>query len=148
MLSHGKRGSRHKLKHRRIFLNIRKYHFTVRVVEHWHRLSRESVESPSMAIFQSHLATVLGNHLWDRLTSGGHFIESPPSCEPCFCLFFTLFILQQGVILHLPFILCNFFLFYLLRKKRGRNHLDRRKARVQRKIRVHQKVIHSLKSCK
>ncbi|KFQ88236.1 hypothetical protein N337_01037, partial [Phoenicopterus ruber ruber] len=51
----------HKLKHRRFHLNIRKHFFTVRVTEHWHRLPREAVESPSLEIFKSHLEMVLGN---------------------------------------------------------------------------------------
>ena len=33
--------------------------FTVRVTEHWHRLPREVVESPSMKIFKTHLDAYL-----------------------------------------------------------------------------------------
>ncbi|KAK4830653.1 hypothetical protein QYF61_012533 [Mycteria americana] len=55
------RGNGHKLKHRRFPLNLRKHLFTVRVTEHWHRLPREVVESPSLEIFNSHLGMVLGN---------------------------------------------------------------------------------------
>ncbi|KAK4807097.1 hypothetical protein QYF61_018438 [Mycteria americana] len=57
------RGNRHKLKERRFRLNIRTYFFTARVTEHWHRLPRELVESPSLEIFKSHLDKVLGNHV-------------------------------------------------------------------------------------
>ena len=55
------RGNRHKLKHRRFPLNIRKHFFTVRVSEHWHRLPSEVVESPSLEIFKSLLDMGLGN---------------------------------------------------------------------------------------
>ncbi|KFP51113.1 hypothetical protein N323_02243, partial [Cathartes aura] len=52
--------SGHKLKHRRFPLNMRKHFVTVRVTEHWHRLPREAVDSPSLEIFKSRLDVVLG----------------------------------------------------------------------------------------
>ncbi|KFV80689.1 hypothetical protein N308_11097, partial [Struthio camelus australis] len=52
----------YKLKPRKFCLNMRK-NFTVRVTEHWNRLPREAVESPSLEIFQSHLDSILGNVL-------------------------------------------------------------------------------------
>ncbi|KAK4810524.1 hypothetical protein QYF61_004487 [Mycteria americana] len=54
---------RHKLKHRRFCLNIRKHFFTVRVTELWNMLPRELVESPSLEIFKSCLDMFLGNCL-------------------------------------------------------------------------------------
>ena len=36
----------------------------VRVTRHWHKLSSEVVEPPSLEIFKSHLDTVLGNLLY------------------------------------------------------------------------------------
>ena len=43
-----------KLVHRKFCTNVQK-NFTIRVMEHWHRLPREVVESPSMEIFKTHL---------------------------------------------------------------------------------------------
>lgn len=54
------RGEEHILKHRRLPLNVRKHFLTVRVTKHWHRLSREAVESPSI---KNLLDMVLGNQL-------------------------------------------------------------------------------------
>jgi len=53
------RGNGHKLKQRKIQLNMRKNFFPLRVTEHWHRLPREVVESPSLQISKTRLDKVL-----------------------------------------------------------------------------------------
>ena len=50
------RGSRHKLEDRISTQTRRK---TLRVPEDWHRLPRETVESPSLEIFKTHLDAFL-----------------------------------------------------------------------------------------
>ena len=52
-----------KLKHRKFHTNMWKNCFSVRVMEHWNRLTREVVVSPSMEIFN----TCLGAYLCDLL---------------------------------------------------------------------------------
>jgi len=53
------RGSGHKLKHRKFRLNMRKNFFPLRVTEHWHRLPRGVVDSPSLEIFKTRLCSLL-----------------------------------------------------------------------------------------
>jgi len=53
------RDNRHKLKHRKFPLNKRKNFLTLRMTEHWNRLPREVVESPTLEIFKTRLDGVL-----------------------------------------------------------------------------------------
>jgi len=53
------RGNGHKLKHRELQLNMGRNFFTLRVMEHWNRLLREAVDSPSLEIFKPRLDEVL-----------------------------------------------------------------------------------------
>jgi len=57
------RGKGQKLKQRKFQLNIRKRFFTVRMTEHWNKLSRKVVDSPSLEIFKTCLDKVLCNLL-------------------------------------------------------------------------------------
>ena len=57
--SNRRRGNRHKLKHMKIQLNMRKNFFTLRVMEPWNRLPGGVVESPSLETFKTHLDEVL-----------------------------------------------------------------------------------------
>jgi len=47
------RGNGHKLKHRKFCLNMKKNFFPLRVTEHWKRLPRGAVDSPSLEIFKT-----------------------------------------------------------------------------------------------
>jgi len=57
------RGNGHKLKHRKFRLNLRRNFFPLRVTEHWNRLPREVVDSPSLEIFKTRLDEFLCNLL-------------------------------------------------------------------------------------
>jgi len=53
------RGNGHKLKHKKFHLNTRKNFFMLRVMEHWNRLPRGAVDSPSLGILRTCLDEVL-----------------------------------------------------------------------------------------
>jgi len=61
--SERKRSNDKKLVHRKFLKNISKNLFTIRVTEHWNRLSREVVESHSTEIFKIFLDAYLCNLL-------------------------------------------------------------------------------------
>ncbi|PKU43850.1 hypothetical protein llap_5846 [Limosa lapponica baueri] len=53
-----------KLKEERFRLDIRKKFFPVRVVRHWNRLPRETVDAPSLEVFKARLDGLLSNLVW------------------------------------------------------------------------------------
>lgn len=51
----GTKGNGFKLKESRFKLYLRRMSFTMRVVEHWHKFSREVVDGPSLEPFKARL---------------------------------------------------------------------------------------------
>jgi len=62
------RGSGFNLKEGRFRLDVRKKFFTVRVVRPWHRLPREVVASPSLAVFKARLDRALSSLVWWKVS--------------------------------------------------------------------------------
>jgi len=76
------RGNGHKLKQRKFQLKMRKNFFPLRMTEHWPRLPREAVESPSLEIFKTHLDAVLCSRLWVTLLGQGVGLDDPQRSLP------------------------------------------------------------------
>jgi len=57
------RGNIHDVKYKKFHTALRKNFFTLKVTEHWIRLPREVVKSPSLVIYKTHLDAFLGNLL-------------------------------------------------------------------------------------
>ncbi|KAF4797868.1 hypothetical protein TURU_070058 [Turdus rufiventris] len=55
------RGNGFKQKDSRFRLDTRKKFFTVRVVRHWHRLSKEGVDAPALEVFKARLDGALSS---------------------------------------------------------------------------------------
>ena len=49
-------------------MDIRKNFFSVRVVRRWHRLPREVVAAPSLAVFKARLDGALSNLVWWKVS--------------------------------------------------------------------------------
>ena len=57
-----------KLKEGRFKLDIRKKFFTTRVVRPWHRLPREAVAPPLLAVFKARLDGALSSLVWWKVS--------------------------------------------------------------------------------
>jgi len=64
MYSDRTRGNGFKLVEDRIRLGIRKKLFTLRMVRPWHRLPREAVAAPSLAVFKARLNGAWSTLVW------------------------------------------------------------------------------------
>lgn len=52
------------MKEGKFSLDIQKKFFTVRLVRHWHRLPREAVDAPTLAVFKARLEKAWSNLFW------------------------------------------------------------------------------------
>jgi len=62
------RGNGFKVKEGRFRVDIRKKFFTMRVLEHWHRLPREVVDVLSLETFKARLYRALSNLIWFKMS--------------------------------------------------------------------------------
>lgn len=70
LCNNGTKGNGHSLKYRKFHTNIRKYLFTMKMLEQWNfRLPREVVESSVMEILKTCLDGFMCNLLWETCFS-------------------------------------------------------------------------------
>jgi len=62
------RGNGFKLNEGSFRLGRRKKFFTLKVLRHWHRLPREAVAAPSLAVFKARLDAALSNLVWWKVS--------------------------------------------------------------------------------
>jgi len=80
------RGKRQKLEHQKFQTNMRKNFFTVRMTEHWNRLPKEVVKSPSLEIFKICLDLTWATYCREpALAEGLDFISRRPFQTLQFC---------------------------------------------------------------
>lgn len=58
------KGNGFQLKGSRFRLDMRKKFLTVKVVRHWNRVPRETVDAPCLAVFKARLAGALRSQVW------------------------------------------------------------------------------------
>lgn len=64
LVSVGRMGVKGSKKYQEVFrLDVRRHAFTERVVKHWNRLARETVNAPSLSAFERHLDNALNDKL-------------------------------------------------------------------------------------
>ena len=64
VVSNRTRGNSFKLRQGKFRLDIRRTHFTQRVVKHWNRLPKEAVDASSLKAFKARLDMALGSLVW------------------------------------------------------------------------------------
>ena len=64
VVSNRTRGNSFKLRQGKFRLDIRRTHFTQRVVKHWNRLPKEAVDASSLKAFKARLDVALGSLVW------------------------------------------------------------------------------------
>ena len=69
------------MEHGKLYLNMRKKFFTMRVTEHWDRLPREAGKPPSMEMFKIHLYVFLCDLLQGTCANRG--LDLMISIGPC-----------------------------------------------------------------
>ena len=67
-LSDRTRSNGFKLKEGRFRVDVRKKFLTARAVRHWHRLPREAVAAPSLAVFKARLDGAWSNLVWWKVS--------------------------------------------------------------------------------